>query len=126
MPEFAGADYNRVRDNARLSSQLGRVRQLMQDGEWRSLGEIARLTGDPEASVSAQLRHLRKVRFGAHTVSRRHIGDGLYLYQLTLNQAQLESGQAESNTPTPTATVESPDRPVDVGPGFEVEPAAVG
>jgi len=92
----------------------------MQDGEWRSLGEISRQTGDPEASVSAQLRHLRKARFGAHTVSRRRIGAGLYLYQLTLNQTQLESGHDESNTPTPTATVESQDRPVDVGSGLEV------
>ncbi|KKL56177.1 hypothetical protein LCGC14_2247980, partial [marine sediment metagenome] len=36
-----------------------------------TLCEIEDLTGDPPASISAQLRHLRKERFGAHTVERR-------------------------------------------------------
>jgi hypothetical protein len=38
---------------------------------WRSLAEIARATRYPEASVSAQLRHLRKSRFGGYRVRKR-------------------------------------------------------
>ena len=45
------------------------------------------LKGDPEASASAQLRHLRKPRFGSHTVEKRNRGArefGLWEYRLTL------------------------------------------
>jgi len=54
----------------------------VQDGKWRSLKEIASMTGDPEASVSAQLRHLRKARFGGHTIEKSYEGGGLYLYRM--------------------------------------------
>lgn len=80
---FDGADYVPPRDDPRLTSQHQRLRALMQDGEWRTLNEIARQTGDPEASMSAQLRHLRKKRFGGHQVERRHEGGGLYKYRVT-------------------------------------------
>jgi len=79
---FDGADYVPPRDDPRLSVQYWRIFVLMRDGRWRSLSEIARVTGDPPASISAQLRHMRKRRFGAHTVNRRYLGDGLYEYQL--------------------------------------------
>ena len=42
-------------------------------------------TGDPPESVSAQLRHLRKERFGSHTVEKKYLGDGLYVYRLIVN-----------------------------------------
>lgn len=79
---FVGSDYSPERDQSRLSAQHERIRELMLDGAWRTLGEIARITGDPEASVSAQLRHLRKEEFGSHTVNKRHISRGLYEYQV--------------------------------------------
>ncbi len=82
---FNGADYVDNRDRPRLSGQIQRIYTLMSDGEWRTLSEIAFTTADPEASVSAQLRHLRKKRFGEHTVDRRHRGEpsgGLYEYRL--------------------------------------------
>lgn len=79
---FDGADYLPKRDDPRLSGQLGRIFALMQDGGWRTLGEIAAMTGDPQPSISAQLRHLRKRRFGSHVVERRHLGRGLYQYRL--------------------------------------------
>jgi hypothetical protein len=81
--KFAGADYVPSRDDKRLTGQIERVYSLMADGKWRTLKEIALATGDPEASVSAQLRHLRKERFGGHTVERQHIKRGLYEYRLT-------------------------------------------
>lgn len=83
---FDGPDYVPARDDSRLNDQLSRVKGLMKDGMWRSLKLIAELTGDPEASVSAQLRHLRKPRFGSNTVERKYVGNGLYEYKLTLNE----------------------------------------
>ena len=38
-------------------------------------------TGDPEASVSARLRDLRKKRFGSHIITRRYVSDGLWQYR---------------------------------------------
>jgi hypothetical protein len=82
---FNGADYVPERDNKRLGKQLDRVVWAMQDEQWHTLSAVARMTGDPEASVSAQLRHLRKPRFGGHTVERRYMSNGLYEYKLILN-----------------------------------------
>jgi DNA-binding CsgD family transcriptional regulator len=79
---FDGADYNRARDDARLTGQILRVWDCVSDGNWKTLKQIAQETGDPEASVSAQLRHLRKPRFGGHTVEREHVNNGLYKYRL--------------------------------------------
>ena len=83
--QFNGADYEDARDALRLSSQYLRVFMLMRDGMPRTLDEIASITGDPPASVSAQLRHMRKPRFGAHLVERDHLGHGLYRYTLIEN-----------------------------------------
>ena len=82
---FDGADYQPTRDDPRLNSQYKRIFHLMRDGEARTLAEIAEDTGDPEASVSAQLRHMRKERFGRHFVEREYLGNGLYSYALILN-----------------------------------------
>jgi hypothetical protein len=79
---FNGADYHHDRDAPRLTAQIGRVWKAMHDGEWRTLEQIADITGDPTPSISAQLRHLRKKKFGSHTVERRHIGEGLYEYRV--------------------------------------------
>lgn len=82
-PRFDGADYVPARDDSRLTGQIKRVADAMRDGRWMALHEIAAATGDPEASVSAQLRHLRKPRFGGHTVDRERRG-ALYFYRLQL------------------------------------------
>jgi hypothetical protein len=80
-PRFNGPDLTTA-DHARLAGQMARVFELMQDGGWRTLREIADATGDPESSISAQLRHLRKPRFGSHKVERKHEGGGLHHYRL--------------------------------------------
>lgn len=80
---FDGPEYAPELDRPRLSDQHVRIRELMLDGQWRTIQEIAQRTGDPQASVSAQLRHLRKERFGAFVVDRRKRGDrkrGLFEY----------------------------------------------
>jgi DNA-binding transcriptional regulator GbsR (MarR family) len=78
-----------MRDDARLTGQLLRVWDVVKDGAARTLDEIAKSTGDPQASVSAQLRHLRKRRFGAHTVEKTYRGNGLYAYKVTPNNTSL-------------------------------------
>jgi len=82
---FNGDDYIPPRDDPRLRAQVFRIFGLMIDGRWRTLGEIERATGDPPASISAQLRHLRKARFGLWQIDKRHRGketSGLYEYKL--------------------------------------------
>lgn len=82
MPRFDGADYVPERDDNRLSSQLERIKNVVRDGRWRTLSEISEVTGDPMPSVSAQLRHLRKPRFGSHIIERRYDGNGVYSYRM--------------------------------------------
>ena len=100
-PQFNGSNYDAVFDHARLSGQIQRVHECMKDGMWRTLDEIAKQTTamkkaaakdgvevseDGASSISAQLRNLRKQRFGSYTVSKRSRGDrekGLFEYQLS-------------------------------------------
>jgi len=82
---FDGSDYSPRHDRARLTGQILRVYETMLDGRWRTLDELAHATGDPHASISAQLRHLRKERFGGYRVDKRARGDrghGLFEYRL--------------------------------------------
>lgn len=46
-------------------------------GLWLTLRQLARLTGYGEASISAQLRHLRKPQYGGFVVEKRCCCDGL-------------------------------------------------
>jgi hypothetical protein len=86
---FSGSDYHHARDAVRLDGQLLRIWSVMSRGDWRTLGEISALTGDPPASISAQLRHLRKSRFGSHEVQKIHLGRGLYRYRVVPNSKGL-------------------------------------
>ena len=78
---FDGKTYDHAQDFGRLNTQLRAVRDLMRDGQWRSLHLIGLLTDYPEASVSARLRDLRKPRFGLHTVERRRTKEGLGTFE---------------------------------------------
>jgi hypothetical protein len=42
-----------------------------QCGSWLTLRELARLTNYGETSISAQLRHLRKARYGAFVIDKQ-------------------------------------------------------
>ena len=77
-----GATYVYSRDGQRLHKQHNRVLAAMQDGQEHTLAEIAAKTGDPEASVSARLRDLRKPKFGSYNIVRRYVERGLHVYQL--------------------------------------------
>jgi hypothetical protein len=64
-----------VREFAEDETQLATIRELMMRaaarGVWLTLGEIAGSTEFAEASISAQLRHLRKPHNGGHCVEKR-------------------------------------------------------
>ena len=63
-----------------LPTQRELVRDLMlasrKYGLWLTLRQLARLTGYGEASISAQLRHLRKPRFGGFVLLKRCCNEG--------------------------------------------------
>ena len=88
-PRFDGPVYDPQFDHERLKKQMGRIYSFMRGGVWHTLSEIATATGDPEASVSAQLRHLRKPRFGGYKIDKQHRGEraaGLWEYRLVRRQ----------------------------------------
>lgn len=74
---FDGSDFVQELDGKRLTGQIARVYLVMSDREWRSVQEIHDLiferfkACDPENSIQAQLRNLRKSEFGCHSVERR-------------------------------------------------------
>lgn len=80
--ERDGKTFNPATDLHRLNAQAHRVYEFMWARDWVTLAEIARVTGDPEASISARLRDLRKPKFGGFTVNRRKRTQGTWEYQL--------------------------------------------
>lgn len=88
---FDGATYVPERkddpgsDRERLASQLNAVAQIMGDGKWHRLEELAQaIPGATTPSISARIRDLRKPRFGGHLISRRYVERGLFEYRLVL------------------------------------------
>ena len=80
LEAYAGEDQAATMDSSESAfeedeTQLAAIRELMlracARGVWLSLGEIAEATEFAEASISAQLRHLRKPHHGAHCVEKR-------------------------------------------------------
>lgn len=97
QPRFDGPDYNPELDQERLTGQIKKIYDLMIDGAWRTLEEIETATDAPQASISANLRHLRKERFGSHIIKKKRRGKekhGLFEYQLL---KPLPKTQAEFN-----------------------------
>ena len=83
-----GKTYAAPHDLFRLNAQAHRVYEFMFARDWVSLQEISRVTGDPEASISARLRDLRKPKFGAFIVNRRRRTQGTWEYQLLEGEAK--------------------------------------
>jgi hypothetical protein len=90
---FGGETYDPTRDYVRLTGQLKRTWDVMKDGRWRTLAQIARETSalrpkggwDSEASISARLRDFRKPKFGAYDVDAKNVGGGLWQYRLLIS-----------------------------------------
>ena len=78
-PDIRGATYDEARDGKRLNAQCQRVFDVMKSGAWETLESISEQTRDPQASVSARLRDLRRHGF---TVEREYVERGLWKYRL--------------------------------------------
>ncbi len=83
VEQFDGETYDAARDHDRLNAQLSRIRAALMDLAWHTLADLERRTGDPQASISARIRDLRKVKFGGAVVERRYVEAGLWEYRLT-------------------------------------------
>jgi hypothetical protein len=86
-----GPAYEQEHDEARLATQRDRIRDVMlsagECSSWLTLREIELVTRYPQASISAQLRHLRKQEFGGYILEKRargHRDCGRFEYRLTL------------------------------------------
>lgn len=81
MSTTFGPAYDPALDQQRLTHQRERVCAYMlmasAVNRWQTLREIEDLTGYPQASISAQLRHLRKPAFGGYIVRKRRRGPNL-------------------------------------------------
>jgi hypothetical protein len=87
---FKGSDYQPQHDEKRLTKQLDVIRDVAlsaaECGTWLTLREFSQLTHFGEASISAQLRNLRKQEYGGFVLDKRPRGDcvyGLWEYRLT-------------------------------------------
>jgi hypothetical protein len=82
---FDGETFDADLDAKRLNRQLNLVFQLICDGNWHTLADISDTIGEPQASISARLRDLRKEKFGGYKVLRQRVADsGLFQYRLDL------------------------------------------
>lgn len=98
-PDFDGAGYERRLDHARLTKQIADVYRVLRGGGWLTLAEIAAKAGCGEASASAQLRNLRKPRFGGHTIERKRrcvYGGvpGVWVYRLAVPEQAREEDES--------------------------------
>lgn len=78
-PQPLGATLDADRDANRLTAQAKRVYAIMKDGKEHTLSELSSATGDPEASVSARLRDIRR---SGKTIDRRYVSNGLWAYRM--------------------------------------------
>ena len=82
MGSTYGPSYVKARDEGRLNAQLSNIWNHIKDQHWFTLAEGEGELGYPQASISAQLRHLRKPKFGGHHIIKKYIDNGLWMYAL--------------------------------------------
>jgi hypothetical protein len=78
--DFDGFHYEPKKDRYRLIGQIEEIYKIMQKHstdmfgteKWMTVGEISIHTEFREASISAQLRNLRKEKFGGHDIQGRY------------------------------------------------------
>jgi len=78
-----GPAYDEKLDGKRIATQMETIRKYMPDAGWQTLAEIESALGYPQASISAQLRHLRKKKFGSCIVEKRRRTRGTWEYRLS-------------------------------------------
>ena len=78
-----GPAYDESKDGKRIKKQHEVIRDfLLQHRSWFTLAELRGLLQYPEASISAQLRHLRKPKFGSYRVEKQRRHGGTWEYKL--------------------------------------------
>ncbi len=93
---FDGNYYNEKNDKVRLTKQLQGVYNCIRSGSWQTVQEIADITNYPQASISAQLRNLRKERFGGMDVEGRYrSGTRIFEYKLNKNKTKFQTKYRE-------------------------------
>jgi hypothetical protein len=71
-------------DHQRLGAQIQRVLSVLSDGGWYSVPDLQDCiwaqfrVRDPEPSLSAQIRNLKKSKHGGHTIERKREGNRYY------------------------------------------------
>lgn len=77
-----GSTFVPALDRARLGRQLRAVLELMSDGSWRTLPEIAQHVVGAQTALSARLRDLRRAGFRVERRRRGSSTSGLFEYSL--------------------------------------------
>lgn len=94
LPSASAPDQAPLLGGLSTGRQLGIVWDVMRDGGWHTLAELARATDMPEASISARLRDLRKPEHGGWTVSKRGAGGGKFAYRVVPHAARSAARRA--------------------------------
>ena len=83
------SDHYTASDRKRLEPQMIQIRDYMLTVKWQSVAQIASALRQihpgghfPENSIQAQLRNLRKAKFGGYQVEKRRVGEGYYVYRV--------------------------------------------
>jgi hypothetical protein len=67
------------------TTQIKRVFNALTSRNWLTLRDLHIMTGDPEGSISSQMRNLRMKKHGSHVISKRVKGvknDNLWEYKI--------------------------------------------
>lgn len=97
-----GPSYDEKIDGERIGKQIETIRDYMLKSSWKTLNEIAKKTGYPETSISANLRHLRKREHGAYDVQKERKKElkGTYVYRVRVSEKQ-EEPEADPKSTVP-------------------------
>ena len=69
-------------DVPRIFTQFDELLNIMLYRGWFTLSQLHDLTGIPEASISAQIRHMKKPQFGSYIVNKRRMpNSAIWEYQ---------------------------------------------
>ena len=78
-----GPAFDEALDGKRVRTDIERIRDFMWGNGWWTLKALETVLDIPQATISADLRHLRKERFGSYQVDKVRRGEGgTWLYIL--------------------------------------------
>lgn len=77
-------------DVPRLMTQMEHIKAYLSTHQWHTLAEIEACTVYPQASISAQMRHLRKPKFGSYQIAKRRRTPGTWEYRLLPREEEVQ------------------------------------